>query len=356
MWSVVNPRKRTLTYGAIPVVVLAVLANLDHVPGTDISLTVPYAAEGPGPTYDVLAEFSGEPVVEITGAPTQTTTGSLDMTTVVVRHNMSLAQTMGRWLFSDDTIVPIEAVFPRDKTEEEVREINQQAFVDSESAAVVAAMGYLNRPTEVEVLSVAEGSAAEDKVQPGQVLLAIDDTPMTTPEQAREAVQSHEVGDEVTVTLRDEDGTEQSVTVELGDNPRAPGTPLLGIVMSAVPGDNLDVDFHLEDVGGPSAGLIFTLAVVEKLSAEDINASLHVAGTGTISNDGTVGPIGGIQHKVTAAHRDAGAEVFLAPEANCAEALKGDHGDMDIIKVTDLAGAIESMQAYKNGGDYPTCD
>ncbi|WP_026161530.1 S16 family serine protease [Corynebacterium ciconiae] len=350
-----NPRKRTLTYGAIPVVALAVLASLDHVPGTDIPLTVPYAAEGPGPTYDVLSEFAGKPVVEITGTPTHETTGSLDMTTVVVRHNMSLAQTMGRWLFTDDTIVPIDAVFPQDKTEEEIQEINRQAFVDSESAAVVAAMNYLKHPTEVEVVSVSADSAADGQIHPGEVVRAIDGTKVATPEQAREIVQSHKVGDEVTVTVRSEQGEQQEKNITLGENSRREGEPLLGIVMRAIPGDNVDVDFHLEDVGGPSAGLIFTLGVVEKLSEEDINASLNVAGTGTISADGSVGPIGGIQHKVTAAHRDAGAEVFLAPEANCAEALKGDHGDMEIIKVTDLAGAISALEAYHTGGDYPTC-
>ena len=148
--------------------------SIDHIPGTDISLTVPYAAQGPGPTVDTLSNVEGKDVVEISGAETYDTSGQLNMTTVAVRTNMSLSQAIGRWLTTDDTIVPLETVIPTGTSSEEMQQANEQAFVQSEAAATVTAMDYLDIPVHVVVAGVMEESAAVDVVKPQDVVLAVD--------------------------------------------------------------------------------------------------------------------------------------------------------------------------------------
>ncbi|WIM68310.1 PDZ domain-containing protein [Corynebacterium breve] len=343
----------TVVWGAIPVVLLAGLVTIDHIPGTDISLTVPYAAQGPGPTFNTLGDVDGTPVVEIEGADTDETSGNLNMTTVSVRTNMTLAQALGRWLLTDDTLIPIDQVLPPDRSEEEIQESNQQAFVSSEAAATVAAMNYLDKPTVVVVHEVVDNAPSEGKVEAKDVLVALDGKEVSQPGTVQELVQAKKPGEEVELTLRrgDEEVTE---TVTLGSHPDDEKLALLGITMTSEPADDISVAYNLNDVGGPSAGMIFSLAVIDKLSPGELNGGRFVAGTGTISEDGTVGPIGGISHKVAAAEEE-GAELFLAPSANCAEALSADTGEMVVARVDTLDDAIEAMDAFSAGKEVRTC-
>ena len=115
------------------------------------------------------------------------------------------------------------------------------------------------------------------------------------------------------------------------------------------------MNYNLNDIGGPSAGMMFSLAVIDKLTPGALNGGKFVAGTGTINEDGEVGPIGGIVHKVHAA-QEAGAELFLAPADNCAEAVSRDTGDMVVAKVHTLDDAIEAMQNFAEGNAVETCE
>ena len=116
----------------------------------------------------------------------------------------------------------------------------------------------------------------------------------------------------------------------------------------------MNVTYNLQDVGGPSAGMMFSLAVIDKLTEDDLTEGHFVAGTGTISEDGTVGPIGGIEHKVEAS-QEAGAELFLAPAANCEAATSRDHGDMVIASVETLDDAIHAIEDFASGAEVKTC-
>jgi len=345
---------RTLVWGAIPVLALTALVSMDHIPGTDISLTVPYAAEGSGPMFDTLGEVEGTPVVEIDGAPVDDTSGELRMTTVSVRSGMTLAQALSRWLTTEDTLVPIEQVFPPDLTPEEVEQVNKAAFTSSEAAATVAAMNHLGRPVEIVVAEVMEDSAATGRIADGDVIVEVDGRGVDKPGQVQEIIRAKSPGDEVTLTL-DAEGQRRAETIELGANPQDESLAMLGVYMSSQPVDGVEVSYNLQDIGGPSAGMIFSLAVIDKLSPGDLNAGRTVAGTGTIAEDGTVGSIGGIEHKVRAA-ADDGVELFLAPAGNCAEAMKGQRGDIVVAKVTDLDDAITAMEAFGAGRDVTTCD
>lgn len=345
-----------MVFGAIPVLALSVLVSIDRIPGTDIDLTVPYAAEGPGPTFNTLGEVDGKQVVEISGDEVDETSGNLNMTTVSVRSGMTLLQAIERWMFTDDDLVPIEAIFPQNMSPEEVQQRNQEAFSTSEASATIAAMKYLGLPVNTEIAGVTEGSPAEGVLKIGDEITAIGDADTATPASVREAVQAKKPGETIDITfLREEKGKkkEHKVSVELGTHPHDTKLAYLGAVMAAIPAGDLRVKYNLEDIGGPSAGLMFSLAVVDKLSPGELTGGKFVAGTGTIDDNGTVGPIGGAKHKVAAA-KEAGAEVFLAPEANCPEVKSKSEG-ITVISVKTLEGAIEALDAYAKGGEYPTC-
>lgn len=348
-----NRRIKTLTWGAVPVLALAALVSTDHIPGTDISLSVPFAAEGPGPTFNTLGEVDGQPVVQISGAELDPVEGNLNMTTVSVRTGMSLSQAISRWLFTDDTLVPIEQVFPPDLSEEEVEQSNRSAFISSEASATIAAMNHLGMPVMVEVVETLPDSAAAGHFEAGDIIHEINGREVRTPGQAQAIVRSLRPGDEVNIGF-ERAGERGEQRIVLGEHPDDAAVPLLGISMTSVPTGGIEVDYNLEDIGGPSAGMMFSLAVVDKLSPGPLNGGKFVAGTGTIAEDGTVGPIGGIAHKVRAAE-EAGAEVFLAPSANCAEALSAGPQEMTVLEVDTLTDAIDQMAAFSSGGGYRSC-
>ncbi len=334
-------------------VLLAGLVTVDRIPGTDISLTVPYAAQGPGPTFNTLGDVDGEPVIQIDGAETDQTSGNLNMTTVSVRTNMTLAQALGRWLLTDDSLVPIEQIIPPNVSEEEMQQSNEEAFVSSEASATVAAMNYLGRPTLVVVHDTVEDSAADGVIQANDIITSVDGADVTQPGKVQEIVRAKAPGDtvELGISRGDERLTE---IIALGEHPEDPSIPLLGITMTSEPADDVSVSYNLNDIGGPSAGMIFSLAVIDKLSDGELNGGKFVAGSGTISEDGTVGPVGGVEHKVIAA-KEAGAELFLAPADNCANALSSDTGDMVIASVNTLDDAVTAMEAFANGDEVATC-
>lgn len=343
-----NRRLRTFVWGVLPIAALGTLASLDHIPGTNIDLTVPYAAEGPGPTFNTLDDYDGKPVIDIQGAELDPTSGHLNMTTVAVRTHMSLAQTLYRLLATQDTIVPIEQIFPPGYSEEQIQESNKIAFSTSENAATAAALRYLNRPYDVRVEEILPESSAKDILSPGDIIVAVDGQKVADPMMVRNAVRAHSPGEDISVKIRRDSGEEKVYKLTLGESKQEAGKAQLGILMSAQSAEGIKVDYNLDDIGGPSAGLIFSLAVVDKLSPGEINGGKFVAGTGTIKEDGTVGPIGGIVHKIQAAS-DAGAEVFLSPRQNCGEALSRKHDHLTIVAVDSLKDAISQLDAYNRG-------
>ena len=348
-----NRRWSTLVWGTIPVVLLAAALTVDHIPGTNIQLTVPYAAQGPGPTFDTLGEVDGVPVVDVEGAPTLETGGQLNMTTVSVRTNMTLGQALARWITTDDTIVPVEQVLPPDLSEDELREMNQQAFVASEASATIAAMHYLGRPTTVAVHDVVGDSAAQGIIEAGDTILQVAGQAVETPSDVQKLVRARKPGDTVTLTLN-RGGDDLAVEVTLGENPHEKGQPMLGILMTSEPAGGLDVHYNLNDIGGPSAGMMFSLAVIDKLTPGQLNGGAFVAGTGTINDAGEVGPIGGIEHKIRAS-RDAGAQLFLAPKGNCDIAAGAKSGEMVVAAVETIDDAVKAMEDFAAGRDVPTC-
>ena len=341
---------RKLLIGLIPVILLAgaVSAPSSFLPHLPFGL--PFAAMGPGPTADVLGTTDdGADVVTITGAPVDETTGELRMLTVSVKSDFGLAQAFKFWADDREDLVPLNQVIPANKTNDEVERENAAAFTNSESAATLAALSYLGYPLETRIVAVTPSGPSEGKLRDGDRITGIDDQPVTVPETAVTYIQSIPVGTDVTIHT---DRGDEVVTV--AENPDVPGAGFAGLLLQADASGDVSIDYHLTDIGGPSAGLMFSLGVVDKLDPANITGGKRVAGTGTIEPDGTVGPIGGAKFKVIAA-ADAGAEVFLAPRGNCAEAVESarkhdiDITAMPIVAVDTLASAVDQLRMFSAG-------
>ncbi|MFB9907435.1 YlbL family protein [Allokutzneria oryzae] len=343
-------RTWTLSLSVLLVLVLGLVGGF---------VRVPYVALGPGPTYDTLGKIGDTPVVQFEGRDTADFGGHLTMTTVGVTDGVTLFGALGLWAGGRFALVPREEIFPPEKTKQEVDAENTKAFEDSQNSAEVAALRYLKYPNKVLVGSVVTNGPADKVVQPGDKLVEVNGQPATTSDQVRAALQDTRPGEQVTVRFqRNEQSGPTSAQVTLGERPeKGPDRPTYGF-LGITPIDRPSADFHikisLKEVGGPSAGLMFALAIVDKLTPGKLNGGISVAGTGEISQEGKVGAIGGIPFKMRAA-KDQGAEVFLVPADNCVEARQRAPEGLRLVRVETLAGAVESLQALQEGKPTPGC-
>jgi PDZ domain-containing protein len=314
---------------------------------------VPYVALGPGPTYNTLGAVDGTPVLQVEGRRTFPTDGRLDLTTVGVQAKLTLAQALQGWFARDLAVVPREVVFPPGRTDEQVDQENQQAMRESQSAAVAAAAQQLGLEPQVLVQELGEDSPSEGRLRVDDVLTAVDGRPIADAEQLRALISSREPGQPVRITYQRAGRTADAevVTKETEGEDGRPRAVIGVVTEERYP---LDVTINLEDVGGPSAGLMFTLGILDKIGPESLTGGRYVAGTGEINADGTVGPIGGIAQKLIAARRK-GAVVFLVPEANCAEAVARPPAGLTLVKVGTLTDALDGLQAVRRGTEPTTC-
>ncbi|NNH69599.1 PDZ domain-containing protein [Nocardia uniformis] len=340
-----NRRIFTLLAALIPILVLGAVGSV---------VTVPFVALGPGPTFNTLGEVGGKPVVDVQGAEVDPTTGNLNMTTVSVRDGLNIFEAVGLWLSGEHGLVPRAEVYPPGVSRDEVDKSNKQDFKDSEDNAELAALRYLKMPTVVTLRSVSDDGPAKDALRKGDELVSVDGKPIGTVQDLLTAASETTPGTTIAVVIR-RDGVEQTVEVTVGARPDDAEKGYLGITPTEAPAGTLEVDFNLSEVGGPSAGLMFTLALIDKLTPGELSGGKFVAGTGTIDPEGKVGPIGGIQYKMIAA-RDAGAETFLVPAANCNEARQRTPDGLRLVRVETLTSAVDSLDSIKAGKDAPTCE
>ena len=339
-----NRRILTLIVALVPIVAFGVLLAV---------VTVPYVSLGPGPAFDTLGEVDGKQVVDIKGTQTHPTSGRLDMTTVSQRDDLSLAEALTLWLSGQEQLMPRDLIYPPGQSREEIDKANDADFKESEHSAEYAALGYLKYPQAVTVAAVNDPGPSLGKLQAGDSVQAVNGTPVATVAQFTSYLKNTKPGQSVTVDFRRKNASPGVAQITLGSNKdRKYG--FAGLSVMDAPWAPFVVDFNLANVGGPSAGLMFSLAVVDKLTTGNLAGSTFVAGTGTIKPDGTVGRIGGIVHKMTAA-RDAGATVFLVPAENCYEATSGKLPGLQLVKVDNLGGAVNALHAVTSGGQPPSC-
>ena len=344
--------RRTLT-----LLLASVLAGL--LTAATVVAQVPYIALGPGPTFNTLGEVEGKPLLVIEGRPTFPTKGHLDLTTVSVtpkRGTLTLLEALQGWFDRESAVVPSEVVYPPGQTEEEVEERTAQQMEVSQSSAVSAAARHLGlRTAHVSVQEVPSDSASAGLLEVGDVLRTVDGRPLRDAADLRNAIADAEVGDAVRIGY-ERDGRSGSVAIrtrmaEVDGEQR----PVIGIVTQEEPVDApFDVTITLEEVGGPSAGLMFALGILDKLGESSLTGGRYIAGTGEITAQGAVGPIGGISQKLIAA-KDKGADAFLVPEGNCAEAVLNAPAGLPLVEVASLGQALAALEALRAGDSPELC-
>ncbi len=332
----------------VPAVLLALALGV-----TGATLPVPFVALGPGPTYDVLGEFEGAEIVAVHGLTEYPTSGTLNMTTVSVTDRLSLFTSLLHWMSSSRRVIPREDVFPSDQTDEQIQQANAVQFESSELNAAAAAVAELGLPTRVLVGGVVPDSPAVGVLQVGDEIVAVAGIPVGTAEEVSQTLAYTQSGDMVTVTFRRE-GTEQQTDVVLDANPRRDlQQGFLGVALMTAPQGG-SIDISLDGIGGPSAGLMFSLAVVDRLTPGELTGGRFIAGTGSIDPSGAVGAIDGIPFKMLKAS-EVGAEVFLVPAANCEAAVATVPDGLQLIKVTTLDDAIAGLDALREGRPTTPC-
>ncbi len=330
-----------------------------------VFIKTPYSEMSPGPTVNTLGEHDGEPVLQISGRKTYPTTGHLNMTTVRVTsadYRMNLVEAVYGWLADDNIIVPHDTLYPDGKTEEQSTQENAEEFTQSQESAKVAALRELDIPVGqwVIVSTVLKDSPAQGRLHAGDVIKSVDGRPVKKPSDVADLVTRHEPGEKVVFTVvpakesaeaekagKTPTRTEE-VTVTTRESEDGKKRAIVGIQAGTDHTFPFTVDIKLADVGGPSAGLMFALGIVDKLTPEDLTGGKFVAGTGTIDDEGEVGPIGGIEMKTVGA-REKGAEYFLTPADNCASAAENVPDGLTLVKVEDLDGALKSLEDIREG-------
>ncbi|MER6949825.1 PDZ domain-containing protein [Nonomuraea sp. NPDC000554] len=321
-------------------------------------LPVPYVVLSPGPTENTIGEVEKKPVITINGRQTYPTSGELNLVTVAYQggptSRIDLLTALRGWLDPTVAVVPEETIFPPARSAKEVEEENTVEMTNSQDYATAAALTELKIPfsTVVGVMSTEKGKPADGKLQKGDEINAVDGKPVTDVDVVSEAVKAHKPGDPVAFTITR--GTQkQDVTVNT-----VAGTgnkTIVGVVMQAKYKFPFKVDINVGDVGGPSAGLMFSLGILDKLTPGPLTGGKDIAGTGTITPSGEVGAIGGIAQKMVGA-RKAGATIFLTPAENCAEALKAVPEGLRLVKAESLHSAVQALDALRTGkGAVPSC-
>jgi PDZ domain-containing protein len=358
--------RRGLTFGlaAFLIAALGLLAT---------QLPVPYVVLVPGPVTDTLHEVPGTggttgrpavPVVSVTGARTYPVTGHLYLTTVGIEpgdcsENPTLWQAIRAWFDSTNSVQPKQVECPPGQPATAVKQQEVQDMTDSQRDAVTAALLHLHyKPVhqDVVVATTTPGTPAERALRVGDVFSAVDGTTVTSPAQLRSLISAHPVGTSLTLTVR-RGGRPQQVKVRSIQDP-ASHRPIIGVTLDlratfAKPRVRIGIDPNA--VGGPSAGLAFTLGIIDKLTPGGITGGRTIAGTGTIDGFGVVGAIGGIQQKIAAAVK-AGATVFFAPAADCPDAKGAAPSSLTLVRVTTLDSAVNALHAITSGhGTFPRC-
>jgi len=311
------------------------------------ALPVPYVSWSPGGTQDTLGSVGKEPIIKISGVPSYPTTGQLDLTTLSVtraQSHLTLPEAvLSYWLPNRDTL-PRDAVYAPGKSAAQVDNEEADMMETAQGDAVVAALRAAGQPvTRLPVVSsVTVGGPAHDRLRPGDLVLSVDGVKTSRAASVGEDIRRHKVGEPVSfLVLRDRVRTKVQVTTTRSAT--EPNVAVVGITVGVGYRYQPRISFDLgQQIGGPSAGLVFALAIYDKLTPGPLLDGRHIAGTGEIDPMGKVGAIGGIQEKIAAAEK-AGATVFLVPAPNCRD-LAGVQTDLTLVKVATLSDAIQAIR------------
>lgn len=326
---------------------------------TAVSLPVPYVIESPGPTFNTIGQDNGKPVISVSGHESFPAKGSLDLTTVYVDGGpngpVSVFEAFSAWLNGTKAVYPQELLFPTGVTKEQSQQESATAMTTSQENAIASALKELKIPfgQKMQVAGLPDDSASKGLLQAGDELVSINDKPIT----ALGVVQAElAVGNgKPAKVIVERAGARVPVTITPAKN--SAGRYILGVLLQYKFTFPFDVTISLDKVGGPSAGMMFALGIIDTVTPGDLTGGRHIAGTGTITPDGAVGPIGGIAQKMQGA-RSGGATLFLAPAANCEDVLGHIPDGLQVVRVENLTEARKAVELAASGGDtsgLPVC-
>lgn len=319
---------------------------------------LPYAVMMPGPISDVLGQErhangqTGDLIV-IEGQRTYPTSGALDFTTVRVNggpgYPVNVWDVLAAWVDPAQDVYPVEALFPRQQTAQEVEAENQAEMVDSQQEAAAVALRKVGFavPERIKVGQVAKDAPSGDVLKVGDVITSVSGVAASSADAVRAAIQKTAPGTPIDVVVQ-RGGAPLTLHPNTGKS--ADGRTVLGIVLAVDFSFPFSVKIDVGSVGGPSAGTMFSLGIYDKLTEGAMTGGKKIAGTGTIDSAGHVGPIGGIRQKMVGA-KQGGATFFLAPAGNCDEVR--DHVP-DGIQVVKIATFDEAEQAVTSIGKGAT--
>ena len=335
----IEPRSVVMLIALFSAVLIATLTAL---------LPVKYAVLHPGPVLNTLGQVKGKKLIAITGRTTYPTSGQLDLTTVSVvggpDRPITLVQVVSGWLDRTAAVVPQEEVFTPGQTQQQSDDENKAEMVSSQESATAAALSTLgiDVPTSLSVAGVETSAPAAGVLETDDVIQTVDGQPITDLKKLRSVLQKTKAGDDVKVEVKRKSAT-RTLTVGTLASPQD-GHTVLGVYIDPTFKFPFSVKIQIEDIGGPSAGTMFALGIIDTLTPGDLTGGKKIAGTGTIDADGVVGPIGGIRQKLVGARR-AGARYFLAPADNCTEVRKHIPDGLTVVKIATLNSARDAVTA-----------
>jgi PDZ domain-containing protein len=310
---------------------------------------LPVVALSPGPMEDVLAHLKVE------GRRVYDSEGKLYLTSVGIDDNVRFYEALLDMANRDVQLVPREQLYPPGQDSTEIDKENAALMDRSKETATVVALrelGYDIEPSGVEVTQIVRGAPADGRLKAGDRILAADGRAVDSTDEVRAAITGHRVGERVAFRVeRDRATREVPVRVDLVD-----GQPRVGIVLRDLfPELPVKVSIETENnIGGPSAGLMFALSIIDRLTPEDLTGGRRVAGTGEIALDGAVLPVGGVAEKLIAVHR-LGVTTFLIPADNC-RSVRGRVPDgLRLVKVSRLEEALRFLRQPAAAAGAPGC-
>jgi Lon-like protease len=324
--------------------------------GVAVVAPVPYVALTPGPTLNTLGALSGKPLIQVKGHRLYPTSGNLNMVTVSFfggpGTDFNIFAALRSWLSPHDAVVPSSEIFTPGDTSAQVAKVDTEEMANSQETATAAALCQLKIgfKTIDTVQSTIKGMPAAGVLRPGDVITAVDGAPVNCRSDAGTLIKERKPGAPVQLTVL-RSGRSIPVRLTTAD---VQGQPEIGVYLVESFTFPFSVTISVGDIGGPSAGLMFALGLIDKITPDNLTGGRFIAGTGEIEANGTVEPIGGIQQKMAGA-RAAGATIFLTPAANCPDTAGAVPAGMRLIKVSSLAGAIASLDALKAGKPVPSC-
>lgn len=329
-------------------------------------LPAPYVIDQPGPVFNTLGteKINGKkvPLIEIVGEKSYPTAGALDLLTVSSVGNPDSLPTWFEvataWLDPSKAVVPVKVAYPPGYSVQQAYQDGRIMMANSQKDAIAAALielGY-DLPRVVTVGALTDDSAAEGILEPGDVLVSVNGKEVTGVDDMRAIISDAGAGKPMPIEIR-RNGIVKTVKVTPKLSKDTPPVPLVGVYPSISYTFPFEVKIQLENVGGPSGGQMFALGIIDKLTPGELNGGAHVAGTGTISASGEIGPIGGIRQKMFGA-RDAGAKWFLAPSLNCDEVVDHVPAGITVIPVSTLKDSLAALDIIRSGGPtsaLPSC-